>query len=585
MKPLEEKITDPVPPSRTPDPEKQEAIESAIKETLTEPVVEQGAEEERLSPDAEGTVMSIRFRGDAEWLEQEGTATMLRALLLGASAEDLQTIRDTVARQREALVDRQFYLANLWVGGFDEETGELLINVDAGRVGAINFSFKEDNPHFTEKQLRRRLGDVESGSVFNYADIYRYVYDVNSHPDIVMDTFFNVESRIEEGVLKREIETNFVVEDSLPVHGVLYLNNFGSEATENWQVGATLQHLNLTNRDDVLTIDVPVAVDFGSLVSFGASYSLPYFSGNGGRWTTYGGYSTLDTPNVVPAVDINGEGYFGGLQWSHNLIKNDGHLLSGSLGVVHRYIEDQLVVQGFDTEPRSANVSPFSAAISYSQVKPDRLGGRNMFTVQGLANFGGVLGASEDEEIQTLRPAAEADYLIARMQAARIQPLFGKLSDDGTMDGQWVLFMKADGQFADGPLIPAEQIGVGGATTVRGYIEREFFGDDGAYANIEIRTPMVFGLFSNLFSLPAPEAGGYPSDRIQGILFVDAGYTRIQTPLPSEDDGEAVYSAGLGFRFAFSDHTQLRFDWGFPFEETLSSDTSGTGHLELQIQF
>ena len=55
-------------------------------------------------------------------------------------------------------------------------------------------------------------------------------------------------------------------------------------------------------------------------------------------------------------------------------------------------------------------------------------------------------------------------------------------------------FMKLDGKWAADPLIPAEQMGVGGHATVRGYEEREFLGDNAITGTLEFRTPIYLGI-------------------------------------------------------------------------------------------
>ena len=46
-----------------------------------------------------------------------------------------------------------------------------------------------------------------------------------------------------------------------------------------------------------------------------------------------------------------------------------------------------------------------------------------------------------------------------------------------------------DGQLSSYLLLPSEQFGAGGASSVRGYPERTISGDEGFYANFELYTP------------------------------------------------------------------------------------------------
>jgi len=560
-----------------------EGAQESLRE-LVEPKSDQQLEEAH--GELHGEIHRLVFKGDVIWLAELKADSALQRFLVGRKM-DAEYIRQVIAQVEQSLIDQGYYLASVWLQEIDEDSGVVTLHVDAGRVGNIHFAFKDkqDGTYFSKRQLEKRMRRTVSGDIFNYNDFYADIYDINIHPDLIVDTDFSVESRIEDEILRRDINMNFTVEEKRPLHAVISLNNYGTDATDNWQMGLTLQHLNLSRNDDVLTVSIPLSIDFESLRSVAASYSIPYYARKGGRITTYGGYSKLDAQEVVEEIDIIGEGWFAGVQWSHNLIVGRDHLLAGSVGFVRRYIEDQLVVSDFSTTPRDATVMPYSLALSYTQLKPDRLGGRNMATIQALYNKGDFLGVSGGEDIRTLRPAAEADYFITRFQLARIQPIFGLRDERGQQESQWVLFARAEGQYADGPLIPAEQIGIGGSRSVRGYVEREFFGDDGGFGNLELRTPLLLGMFSRFFNARLAEGQRYPLDRFQGVFFADGGYTRVRQPLPNEDKDEAIYSAGLGFRVAVSDYAQLRADWGFPLTDTEESDSSGAGYIEFQVQF
>ena len=208
-----------------------------------------------------------------------------------------------------------------------------------------------------------------------------------------------------------------------------------------------------------------------------------------------------------------------------------------------------------------------------------------MGTLQASYNQGGFMGTSDDAEVELIRNEASADYMVARLQLARLQSLFGTRDESGRPEGRWLLFSKFEGQVSDGPLVPAEQIAVGGARTVRGYLEREFLGDDGAMATLEMRTPILLGLFSNMMGSGTIRENGVPVDRFQSVLFLDGGYTKIKEALQGEEPDQTIASVGLGFRLAITRYTQMRADWGFPLVETEESSTGGAGHIEVQAQF
>jgi hemolysin activation/secretion protein len=80
----------------------------------------------------------------------------------------------------------------------------------------------------------------------------------------------------------------------------------------------------------------------------------------------------------------------------------------------------------------------------------------------------------------------------------------------------WQLVVRGDIQLADSPLFPFEQIGVGGASTVRGYRENQLVTDDAVVSSVELREP-ILGL-----QLPAITDSG-PGGELSAAYFVDFG--------------------------------------------------------------
>ena len=534
-----------------------------------------------------------------------GRARIAGHTLIGRDAKGRNvskaTIRGTVTNLLGRTVGSGFYIATLMEEPSAAD-GVLSVKLDPGRIGRVNVAFKDpaapdkaaasakttrrEGRYFSHAQIMRRFEALKAGRPFDYNELYLGVYNANAHPDLVVNADLRVRPEVENNQRWRYVDIDLEVEESLPFHAVLDVSNYGTEASGDWEAGLTLQHLNLTRHDDVLTVNAQSAFD-ASLISAAGSYYLPHYLYKGGGLTAYGGYSQLEVDEVVKSIDVEGTGWFAGLQYSSLLVDNDRHKFSLAIGKVYRYIEDQLIVSGVDTEPRDVTVAPFSLSAIYSSKPTRNWGGRLYCTLELLYNIGDFLGSSDDVEIQRLRREAEADYLIFRPQVAYVQTFGGAGAGARGGEGRWVLFLRAAGQYADGPLVPAEQIGVGGANTVRGYVEREYLGDHGFFANIELRTPMLLGFLTRPFVSERHRKAHLrnPLDRLQFVVFLDAGSIKIEDPLPGEDDTQELYSAGLGLRLAFTEYAQLKFDWGFPLEETDESSSSGRGHVNLQLQF
>ena len=527
-------------------------------------------------------IVELRIEGDRDLLDDLDMVARIEFDTVGHTLTERQ-IQAIARRYNRELVQEGYYLARIWTPPTDYREGILVFAVDKGRVGEMAFykmGEEEQTPyrgHFTARQLARRMGNIREGEVFDYNEFYKGVFRMNSHPDLTVDTDLKVRRERVDDDLLRFVDMDFFVKDRLPIHGVLEIRNSGTEATDEWRIGLTLQHLNLTKNDDVLTITLPFSLDLTTLQSVAGSYYFPHYIGKGGAFTLYGGYSRLDAKDLVPEIDLEGEGWFVGVQGTYELVRTDFHQFNVSLGLAHQVIEDTLVLQGGGGAlPREVTLSPLSLVFSYSSVQPDRWGGRNFLTSLTTANFGGFLGASDDEEIRQQRETADADYFIERLQLARIQPVFGRQEDN-----RWLVFVKLDGQYASGALVPSEQKAVGGLDNVRGYIEREVFGDHGVSGTVELRSPIYSS--SYISGLRGRDQAG--TERLQFVFFLDGARMYIDDALPNQDDTFDLLSAGLGFRLALTQHAQLKFDWGFPIETTADSDSSGRGHVSAEIQF
>jgi hemolysin activation/secretion protein len=110
---------------------------------------------------------------------------------------------------------------------------------------------------------------------------------------------------------------------------------------------------------------------------------------------------------------------------------------------------------------------------------------------------------------------------------------------------QWVL--RGEVQFADRNLLPSEQLGIGGQSSVRGYRQDALLTDAGLVASAEYRFPLYRS----------------PSWLIQAAPFVDigTGWNLGENPDPTT---RTIASLGLGLRFQTSDRFSARFDWGLP---------------------
>jgi hemolysin activation/secretion protein len=114
----------------------------------------------------------------------------------------------------------------------------------------------------------------------------------------------------------------------------------------------------------------------------------------------------------------------------------------------------------------------------------------------------------------------------------------------------WQMRLTLNGQATHDALVPGEQFGVGGATTVRGLQEREISDDKGFTANAEVHTPNLCGAISG------------SSTRCNALVFLDGGRVSRNQALAGESTHDTVSGAGLGFRLSSGRALSLQVDYG-----------------------
>ena len=84
---------------------------------------------------------------------------------------------------------------------------------------------------------------------------------------------------------------------------------------------------------------------------------------------------------------------------------------------------------------------------------------------------------------------------------------------------------------------------------MRGYLLREVTGDRGYAAQLELYTPNL-----------SPAIGLPDAMRARLLAFYDFGGVKRNNPLPGEQDGKFMASAGVGLRVSYSRTVSLRVD-------------------------
>ena len=511
-----------------------------------------------------GVIKSITLIGAVDLAEEEGVQQSLEAKLVDGQVKKIADLEAAFADVRKGLAARGYYLAALYPASdnaFNGETGELQLIFDAGYFGNVTVDFADESDFhwYSKEQIEKRVKDVKGNETFNYGKLRTAISNVNYHPDLVADTKISVRNAREgekgDSPYTRYADIDLSVKDSFPLHFVWDINNYGMDEIDEWQSSLTVQYLNLTRADDVLTVTPAMSFN-GDLKSISSSYMRPFDWWRGMSGTVYGGYSSLDSDDVLPQLALEGTGWFAGFNWSANLYDDDKRNFAFNAGVLYRYIEDEWSVAAYKLKKREVGILPLTVGFSYADKKGDWLDGRDFFHIDLSYNL-----ASTEDDLDKYTDRADEHYMILRAGWQRLQPLFASNIPDDQKWRAWSLFTKVEGQFTDDVLISAERLAYGGYNCLRGYRARGYLGDSGVYGTAEFRTPVLCDLFSSTLST---YSGSTPIDRLQFLVFTDLGWINFNDSYPNMEEDEFLFSAGFGARMAITKYTSFNCDVAFP---------------------
>jgi len=531
-----------------------------------------------------GVINQLTFQGPAEFLAAEDVAGLLKPLLCDGTEKTVGDLKAALVDAKNTLVARGYYLVTILpasASAYDAGTQTLDLAVDPGRFGKIAIDRDENAGNwYSDEQILKRLKFVKEGEPFNYNTLRQALRAINTHPDLTANTHLTLRKEANAtnapaATGARYIDTELTVDDSLPLHAMLDLNNYAMEELDYWQMLLTVEYLNLTGADDTLAISPGVTLN-GDMWSIASSYRRPFDFLRGGAWSVYGGYSDMDCDKILPRLDLEGIGGFAGLNTSWNLIDTAARNFAFNAGVQWRYLKDRYDAYSENLQNRDLSIVPLTVGFSYADKRRDALGGYDSAFIGQTVNLYG-----DTEKFEKYSESSESHYTVMRANWSRLQPVYGP-EVDGEEWRCWNLFGKLEGQWSqDHTLISAERLAYGGYNCLRGYRTRGYLGDNGVYGTAELRTPVWCDPVTSLF---LSREGQSALERVQFLVFSDFGYLNYNTSYPNMDQDEFLWSAGFGLRAGLTRYLSLNFDCAFPLTNGYASDKDRDLELYFSIR-
>ncbi|MYM25670.1 BamA/TamA family outer membrane protein [Duganella sp. FT135W] len=404
--------------------------------------------------------------------------------------------------------------------------GVVQLRVVETRIGRVSV---KNNQHFDEANIRRSLPALQEGQSPNLKAVSNNLKQGNENPSK------QVTMKLQSGEKDDEVDAVLDVKDESPWKVMANADNTGTTATGKTHVGVVLQNANLFGRDHLASLQyTSSAEEPGRVKVYGAGYHIPLYA-SGDSLDFYASYSNVDSGTVSAGafnLAVSGKGAVYGGRYNQALAKRGELDAKLSYGLDVKAFKNSVLLG--DTELGN-NVTVHPLSISYQAslpIKQGEMGGQ----VTLLRNVSGGSNGGQDA-FTLVRPASKANYTILRFGGSVTRALAS----------EWQLRAIVNGQYSNDALIPGEQFGAGGASSVRGFIEREIANDSGLGVNLEAYTP-------NLCARAAWNC------RLLG--FYDSAYVHRNKALPSELASTTIASAGVGARFVLSTYVNLQLDYG-----------------------
>lgn len=418
--------------------------------------------------------------------------------------------------------------------------GVVRLQVVENRVGHLNVM---GSKYHSIERIKEQVPSLAEGSVPNFGEVERDIVAVNQRADR------RVTPALKAGAEPGTVDVDLVVDDDLPLHGSLELNNRYSQDTSELRAVASLQYDNLWQRGHNLSVSSQVApeetddakVIYGSyLARFGDSpFNL-----------LLTGLRTDSDVSTVGGSDVVGNGTVIGVRGIWTLPASETFYSSLSFGLDYKRFKNRVSLED-DSFTTPVEYYPFALGFTgllRSGAATTQFDIGTRFAFSGWGSDAEVFGLN--------RAFARGQQFSVRASVDHTRPLYAGI------EGR----IRFAGQISDQPLISNEQFSAGGFDSVRGYLEAEALGDSGWDATLEVRSPALFASSELIGDLRA-------------YTFVDAARLRLRDSLPEQEDAYTLGSTGLGIDLRLWRQLSGSFVWAIALRDGPASESGDSRWL------
>jgi hemolysin activation/secretion protein len=491
-------------------------------------------------------VREFRFSGNTAFDDATLAAVLADYTGRTLSTEELILARDAVTRHyiAEGYVNSGAVLPDQTV-----EDGVIELEIVEGRLGEVVVEGLESlDPSFVEDRLRLSAGvplDV---------DLLRERIQLLLGDPAIQRINARLGPSREPGVSRLELE----VLETPRYRSDLRLSNDRSPAigAEGGELAVTFG--NLLGRSDPLRLELEVSE---GLRDFTAGYSVPLTARDLRLFVT-GEISDADVV-TSPGKELDVESRFAALEVGLEMPVYrtlDQELRLGA-SVEREHTATYLLGRSFDFSPGADDGETDVTALRFNQLWQHRSSDQ-VVAVRSTFSFGlPVLGATENSGNI---PDGEFFAWLGQAQYARRLDFY-----------DWRVRLRGDLQLTPDPLLPVEQIAIGGLNTVRGYRKNQLVVDNGWVASAELHIPLA--------QIEIPRVAQDPNDGVLQLRpFFDAGGGwNNETPDPDPDE---LYGIGAGLYWQLNQRLAARLDYALPLKNIDTPDNNDLQDIAIYFE-
>lgn len=402
----------------------------------------------------------------------------------------------------------------------------------------------EGNEHYDKDNILAGLPHLTLNSVPDNDAVVNDVKVSNYNPGKKLAlTYHKLEGA---GGLGADIQ----VKDQNPQSFSFSFNNRGTSSTGRFRLGVGYQHANLFGLDHVLNVSFSASPEnVEGIKQYGVNYMLPIYQTRG--WLSgYWSKSDVDV-GAVGDFNITGSGEMGGLHYQQFLPQMKGYEHWVDVGWDDKLFTNTVL---FGQENVGTSVRSMPVSVTYrSDI--------NGATYHSSVNLGWAKniqgGTLNDAAAYMGNGGAKPDWDVWR---------YG-MNMDFRLPASWMWRHQYSGQYSTQTLIAAEQLGLGGLSSVRGYSERETGGDVANLYKSEVWTPQW-----------------YPG--VNFLAFYDQGHRFLYNPQPGQNSTEWLRSIGVGARWSWQNNVTTSVDLAQALDEGPQTKRhTGKVHAQVMIHF